>query len=51
MFIQKNITQWLKNNIMKFTSKWVELERKNILSEVTQSQKDVFAYEWIVTIK
>ena len=28
------------NDILKFASKWIELEKKNILSEVTQTQKD-----------
>ena len=28
------------NNIRKFASKWMELEKKIILSEVTQTQKD-----------
>ena len=28
------------NDIMKFAGKWVELEKKIILNEVTQTQKD-----------
>ena len=28
------------NDIMKFAGKYMELEKKNILSEVTQTQKD-----------
>ena len=31
--------QQKKNDILKFAGKWMELE-KNILSEVTQTQKD-----------
>ena len=38
----------IKNkDIMKFAGKWIELE--NILSEVTQTQKDT--YKWILVIK
>ena len=33
-------TQLLKNNIMKFVGKWMELGKKIIPSEVTQTQKD-----------
>ena len=28
------------NDIMKFAGKYMELEKKNILSEITQTQKD-----------
>ena len=28
-----------KNDILKFAGKWMELEKKNILSEITQTQK------------
>ena len=28
------------NDILKFAGKWMELENKNILSEVTQAKKD-----------
>ena len=28
------------NDIMKFVGEWMELEKKNILSEVIQTQKD-----------
>ena len=30
------------NDILKFAGKWTELEKKNILSEVTQNQKDKY---------
>jgi hypothetical protein len=30
----------LKNGIVKHTGKWMELEKKIILSEVNQTQKD-----------
>ena len=28
---------------MKFVDKWMELEKKNILTEVTQTQKDKYS--------
>ena len=31
------------NDIMKFAGKWMELEKKNILSAVTQTQKDKYS--------
>jgi hypothetical protein len=31
---------YLKNDIMKFAGKWMELEKKIILNEVTQTQKE-----------
>ena len=34
------LLSYLKNDIMKFTGKWMELE-KDILNEVTQTQKDM----------
>ena len=41
-FIQWSTAQWyLKNDILKFADKWMDLE-KNILSEVTQTQKDKY---------
>ena len=39
-----------KNNIMKSAGKWIELEKK-ILSDITQTQKDGFAYVWILVVK
>ena len=39
----------IKNDFMKFTDKWMELE--NILSEVTQTQKNIHGmYSLIVDI-
>ena len=32
-----------KNDIFKFSGKWTELEKKNILSELTQTQKDKYS--------
>lgn len=44
-----------RNNIMKFTGKWTELEEKKNLSDVFQTQKDktwyIFAYKWILAVK
>ena len=43
MLTQWSITQLEKttsNDITKFAGKWMELGKKNILNEVTQSQKD-----------
>ena len=38
---------------MKFAVKWMELEKKIILSEVTQIQRDkhVLTYEWLLAVK
>ena len=44
----------IKNNdILKFAGKWTELEKKVILSEVTQIQEDKYVrtHEWIPDIK
>lgn len=47
-----HITQLLgkKNGIMKFAVKWVELEKKIILSEVTETQKGKCGM-WILFIQ
>ena len=47
MFTQKNMIQLKNNNhnnnkIMKFTGNWIEQEKKIILSEFTQTQKDIY---------
>ena len=31
----------IKNDILKFAGKWMDLEKKNILSKVTQTQKNI----------
>ena len=43
-----NTTQLLKNEVMKFLDKWVELENI-ILSEVTQSQKDTHGMHSLIS--
>ena len=30
------------NDILKFAGKWMDLGKKNILTEVTQTQKDIY---------
>ena len=42
-FVQQTTTQWKKinNDILKFVGKWVDLG-KNIMNEVTQTQKDKY---------
>ena len=35
---------------MKFATKWIQLEKKIILNEVTQTQKDMYS-KWILTLK
>jgi hypothetical protein len=44
----ENTTQLLKTMTMKFTGKWVELE--NILSEVSQSQKNTHAMHLLISV-
>lgn len=43
----------IKNAIMQVAGKWIELEKKIILSEVIQTQKDkyVFTYMWILALR
>ena len=38
-FVQRSISQLLRKEIMNFKGKWMELEKKIIPSEVTQTQK------------
>jgi hypothetical protein len=36
------------NNIMKFAGKWMKQEN-NILSEVTQTQKEIYGMPWPIS--
>jgi hypothetical protein len=51
-FTKGIITKLFKNEIIKFTGKWMVL-KQIILNEVTQTPKDkcVFAYMWILALK
>ena len=40
----------VKNNILKFAFKWIE-RGKTILSEVTQTQKNILIHRWTLAIK
>ena len=40
IYIMEYYSAVKNNDIMKFAGKWMELEKKIILSEVTKTQKD-----------
>lgn len=58
---KENVAHWHKgvlcscarNDITKFVGKWMELEKKINLSEVTQTKKakyGIFIYVWILAV-
>jgi hypothetical protein len=55
IYIMKYYSAIKNNDIMKFEGKWMEIEKKIMLSEVNQTQKkqtwNKIIYKWLLAIK